>query len=155
MTTNVHLHKRSKEAAPTGCQNLWLIGCRHIDQNDTASQLGVQKVQNNQPEGWEIKATAAIAMRVTSQPDPSPGACAACKGRHRKHTCGKGVGISRQRSNNVKWQKLVETSSDNALKVAAVVSTCAACNGKHRKHTCGKGTNTSKPVDQPDAEFLD
>ena len=132
-----------------------VIGCRYFDQNNTASQLGVQKVQKSEPECWENKATAAIAMRVTSQPDPSPGACAACKGRHRKHTCGKGVGISRQRSNNVKWQKLVETSSDNALKVAAVVSTCAACNGKHRKHTCGKGTNTSKPVDQPDAEFLD
>ena len=46
------------------------------------------------------------------KPDPKS-SCAACRGRHRKHTCGK------------------------VVLVQAPKAGCPACRGRHRAHTCG------------------
>ena len=67
------------------------------------------------PAAKKGRAAAAARPPHTSahfKPDPAS-ACAACRGRHRKHTCGR------------------------VALVQAPKAGCPACRGRHRAHTCG------------------
>ena len=92
----------------------WSSGV-HVGDADPAAPLGAGNPSKMSKKECKKAGDGPKPSHQSSRPPNPTSSCAACRGRHRPHTCG----------------KVFPTQS---IKKAG----CAACRGRHRAHTCGR-----------------